>query len=217
MMDILDETLQELQEEKNRKLIYKYGKPVLTAVALVLLFTIMKVWWDGRSTNTAQEEGAQFMEVVKSMKDGGTNTAGFEKLMDGKSVYSTMAGLNLALIQSYGANFEQAAKTYDIIANDSKADKGFREYARLMNVTMGLASGSLTEQDALKQLNSYADNKDSVFRFSAMEIKAALLLESGNTEDARTTLQSILTDANAPMTIKGRAYEMLLIATPAKK
>jgi|GEM_PF-5089300 len=216
-MDILDETLQELQEEKNRKLIYKYGKPVLTAVALVLLFTIMKVWWDGRSTNTAQEEGAQFMEVVKSMKDGGTNTAGFEKLMDGKSVYSTMAGLNLALIQSYGANFEQAAKTYDIIANDSKADKGFREYARLMNVTMGLASGSLTEQDALKQLNSYADNKDSVFRFSAMEIKAALLLESGNTEDARTTLQSILTDANAPMTIKGRAYEMLLIATPAKK
>lgn len=217
MVDILDETLQELKEEKNRRLMSKYGRPLLIVVGLLLIATFAKVWWDSKSGDDAQKEGAQFMEVVKSMKQGSADTSGFDKLMAGKSVYSTLSGLNLALIQSYGSNFDQAAKTYTMIADNSSTDKSFKEYASLMSITMGLAAGSLTDQDALKKLEKHADNKDAIFRFSAMEMKAALLLEAGDTEKARETLQIILKDSNAPMTIKGRAYEMLLIATPAKK
>lgn len=217
MADILDETLEDLREEKNRKLMYKYGRPLLTVVVLIVFVTLGKVWWDGQSSDVAQQEGAQFMEVVKSMKNGGASTTGFDKLMEGKSVYSTLAGLNLALIQSYGANFDQAAKTYAMISENNKADKSFREYAGLMSITMGLAAGNLTDQDALKKLDQYVSDKNAIFKSSAIEMKAAMLLESGNIEEARTLLQGILKDEKAPMIIKGRAYEMLLIATPAKK
>lgn len=216
MTDILDETLQDLQGERTAKLLHKYGKPLLAITAAVLIGALAKVWWDGRITDKAHEEGAQFMETIKSLKDSGGNSADFSKIMEGKSVYSTLAGLNMALIESYGTNFEKAAKTYSTIAENNGADRSFREYANLMSITMGLAAQNLSEDDALAQLDKYI-NSGAIFKFSAMEIKAALLLESGKFDDAKIILQNILNDKSAPDALKGRIYEELLIATPAKR
>lgn len=217
MVDILDETLADLKEQKKNEIIYKYGKLLLVFIATLLIAMIVKTWWDSRSYDTAQEEGAQFIDLARNIREGKPDVDAMKKLMEGKSVYSTLSGLNLALIQGYNGDFAKSAETYSYIAGNKKSDPALTEYANLMSITMGLASQKLSNEDAIKKLDEYASNKEAIFVFSAKEIKAALLLEAEKREDARIVLEEILKSNEAPSTVKSRAYQMLLIASPKKQ
>ncbi len=215
MVDILNETLEDLKEQKNKELLYKYGKVFLVLVASILFVMIVKTWWDSRAHDVAQKEGAQFMDVTSSIKDGKVDIESLKGLMEGKSVYAALSGLNLALVQGYGGDWAKSAETYSKIAN-SDSNPAFKEYASLMSVVMGLTSEGLSSDDALKKLDDYINKKDPIFAYSAKEIKAALLLDTDKRDEARDVLQDLL-KSNAPSAIKSRAYQMLLIATPNKQ
>lgn len=217
MVDILDETLADLKEQKKNEMIYKYGKIVLVCIAALIIGMIVKAWWDGKAYNAAQEEGAQFIDLARNLREGKPDVEAMKKLMEGKSIYSTLSGLNLALIQGYSGDFVKSAETYSYIANNKQSDASLKEYANLMSITMGLASQNLSNDDAIKKLDEYISNKEAVFAFSAKEMKAALLLESEKREDAKVLLEEILKSNEAPSAVKARAYQMLLIASPKKQ
>ena len=97
-----------------------------------------------------KEEGAQFIDLARNIREGKPDVDAMKKLMEGKSVYSTLSGLNLALIQGYNGDFAKSAETYSYIAGNKKSDPALTEYANLMSITMGLASQKLSNEDAIK-------------------------------------------------------------------
>lgn len=214
MSDILDETLYDIQKEKHNQLVNKYGKPLLILIIISVIAGVAIAFWSNKKADIAKEEGAAFIGAVQGVKDGkNIETEAFEKLSHGKSAYASLASLNLALIESYSGKFDQAIHTYDELAANSNADDSFKEYSALMSITMKLAGQKIDSAEALKLLEAYLQKKNAIFKNSALELKASLLLEAGDNDGARAILEDILNgDAAAP--VKAHAYQLLLIATP---
>jgi hypothetical protein len=213
MVDIVEETLAELQAEKRKQLLTKYGIPTGLLLIVFLTFTGVKIWWEASSDRKTAAEGMRFLETVKNMKEGENNAAILENLMDGESLYASIAGLNIGVMQAYAYNFDDSAKVYATLSSKKGQNKPFAEYANLMNIIMELSSGKLSNTNAISKLQPITQ-KDSIFKATANELKAALLLDEGNIEQARPILIDLLKNESTPAVIKGRAYEMLLIATP---
>ena len=81
------------------------------------------------------------------------------------------------------------------------------EYSELMYLKAKLSDSVANKQELLKHLTTFVQNKPT-FKFSALEILAALQIELNLLPEAKETLDKLSTDTNIPATMKTRVEQL---------
>ncbi|SOD96361.1 tetratricopeptide repeat protein [Caenispirillum bisanense] len=204
---------EDLRHEQLARLWKKYGGVVI-ALALALVVGVAGYQgWQAWERSARQDEAARYTAAMRLLEQNQTQPAA-EALAalaaDGNTGYGTVAALRRAALLADQGDEAAAAEAYGAVAADGAADPTFRDLARVLAVLhrmQGPAEGA--QPDALiAELQPLTDPANP-FRFSALELTAALALKQGDEARARDIYKSLAGDANAPQGLRSRARTML--------
>lgn len=209
MVDLLDEIQEDLKEEKVLAAIKKYGKLVVIFVMALIIGTAIKLWWNNYKENQAYKEGAQFMTAMKKAQANNIDVAikEFEELADkGNTNYAALAKLHLGAYYLSVNNLEKAKSFYTSVAEGKNA-KELRDYAELMKVKILLSQDGSNHNQAKSELKNYIA-ANSVFKYSASELLAAIEMNLKDLESANKLIKDNENAADAPESIRERAAQL---------
>ena len=205
--EFIREVDEELKEEKLQKLWKKIAPFVISLSLGIVLFTTSIVGWGKYSKNKNQKIGDDFSAAVELIKEKDFDTTLLaldritEKAHDG---YATMAKMKKASILIKEGNFDQGLSIYLNLENNA-FDQTFRDMATIMYVFNAIDHKSTDE--LLNKIERLTKNSEWIF--SALELKAFLLLKSGQKKESLKVFQQIMRTNNAPTTLIGRARDMI--------
>lgn len=211
MVDLLDEVQDDLKQEQTIGLIKKYGTYTIFFMAVILLVTTGNLWWKNFQESRIHKEGGEFLISSLKLRANKLEDAMKEfKVLahDGQTAYAVLANINAASFEQAKKEYEQAASSYKGVMEHSNTPKLLSEYAELMYLKAKLSSDNANKQELLKQLQAFAKDKQT-FKFSALELLAALQIELGLKTEAKQTTDLLLTDQHVPGSIKMRTEQLV--------
>lgn len=204
---------EDLRHEQLARLWKKYGGVVI-ALALALVVGVAGYQgWQAWERSARQDEAARYTAAMRLLEQNQTQPAA-EALAalaaEGNTGYGTVAALRRAALLADQGDGAAAAEAYAAVAADGSADPAFRDLARVLAVLHRMQGpADAVQPDALiAELQPLTDPANP-FRFSAVELTAALALKQGDTARARDLYKSLAGDANAPQGLRSRARTML--------
>jgi hypothetical protein len=172
-------------------------------------------YFEWQREKTAAEAGARFESALQLIQTGKTaeGEAAIAKIAgDSSGIYKVLAQFRVA--GELGKKDAAAAiKAFDALAADTALNQPLRDMARLR--AGALAVDTLPLQDVEQRLAPLA-TPTSNWRHSTHELLAAAALKAGNADKARTHLDTIIIDRDAPAAIRSRA-ELLIGLTRGVK
>lgn len=204
---------EDLRHEQLARLWKKYGGVVI-ALALALVVGVAGYQgWQAWERSARQDEAARYTAAMRLLEQNQTQPAA-EALAalaaEGNTGYGTVAALRRAALLADHGDEAAAAEAYAAVAADGAADPAFRDLARVLAVLHRMQGPAEAAQpDALIAELQPLTDPASPFRFSALELTAALALKQGDEARARDIYKSLAGDANAPQGLRSRARTML--------
>jgi len=211
-MDIFDEAKESLKEERIQEFLNKNYKKMISIVAVFITALSLGVWWNQYSKETIYKDGGEYMMAVLKMRSYSPEEAisKFDKIKDNKTVYSTMADLNIAAYNSFKNNNTAALESYKNITNSRSTPKPLNDLARLLEIKTALSLKGADQQAAISQLKDYIDSKP-IFKASAQELLLAIYLEQNDLKNAKELFHTLVTDINVPRIIRERVSQMEIL------
>lgn len=211
MSDLIDEVEEELRAERARKLAQRYGG-LVTGVVLLALAGVGG--WEGWRWYERREAGKVAESFLAATRDAAAEGADLRAIADrftamapeAPAGYRALARLRAAALLAETGQTEQALAAYDALSRDTGADALYRDLATVMWGLHALDSGNAAEIEG--RLAALAA-PDAPWRASAREVQALAAIKAGNTEQARATLQALMTDAATPQGLRDRAGRLL--------
>ena len=185
----------EEQLEKIQAWWQENGRAVIAGVIIAVAGVVGWQQWGAyqeRQAEAAANAYMQFVEARESDRDQETVIRRGQRVLDehGHSLYSAMAGLQLAQVQLGADNVEAAAETLGWVVENA-ADQGFRDLARLRRAQILYDAERL--EDALAALEGAEDGPyDSLFH----ELRGDIVAAQGDRERARASYQEALADSD---------------------
>jgi hypothetical protein len=194
----------------------RYGKLVIAAAVLLVIGTVLYVFWQNHRRHQDEADGNQYSQAVALMHSG-ANAKAFDAFKALSATtgqgYGLLARIQVAAMQAQGtagtatpATRKAGLDALDAIAKDSDVRQDYRDIARLQWGLYGVDSlpkASLVE--ALQPL-TIAPNP---WRFTATELSALSDLRSGDKRTALTLYKSLADDLDAPQSVRARAAEIV--------
>ncbi|AIF81477.1 hypothetical protein I862_04595 [endosymbiont of Acanthamoeba sp. UWC8] len=214
MVDILDEAIQDIKEERVERLFFKYAKVFIMLIVAFLIGSISYYGWKTFKENKIYALGGEYLMGMYRMqsKDFEKGADIMERLAAGDISYSALAGLNYASFLSIKQQFTKAGQIYKMIGDNTDFDPLFREFAKLMQISMRLNAKELDARQGIEEYENYIKN-NLIFKASAIEQQAVLYLSLGEKEKAKGMLNTVITSADAPSMMKRRAEELLVLTS----
>jgi hypothetical protein len=211
VVDIFDEVEEDLRAERAEKLLKKYAPHILgAAVAIVAASGGWQLW----NRHKAQQDAAaasQFIAETTALEQAGSDKAArlpaFEQLIaTAPEGYKVLAELRAAAIMADAGDLSGALKLWSAVAEDAHVDPVLRDFATLMSAarTLDQADPSLLEA----RLKPLAE-PGKPWAPLAREQLAILDLRQGKTADARSLLQALAFDIDAPSGLRARVSALL--------
>jgi len=207
--DLFREIEEDLQRDRYKKLWDKYGNLVITAA--VVLVAATAGWQGWKAYRLRQEEalGQRYETAIQLAHAGKTAEAeaGFAKLAaDANAGYSALSRLQEAALLAKAGKREEAIAVYDKLAQDGAVERPYRDLATLFAVMTASDSG---DPSALIKRLEPLSAAGSPWRYSALELTAALATRMGDKARAEQLYSQLSDDAAAPSGVRARAAEML--------
>ena len=220
MADIFDEVNDEIKQEKLENFWKENGTFIIVSVICVILAVGAKSWWvnhkaeqnasrtEALISTLAQEDSSELQALAAQMK--GDHKALAQFLAAGLTAEEATTDTELAA----------AALEYEAIAGESSFEDYYRDLAALLAVGVK-AQMEDPDFDALVTEIAPLTTEDSIYRASALELKANLLGAQEKYGEAITAINTLLDmEGYVPAALLSRA-EMLkdfyeLQATPAQ-
>lgn len=211
MSDLIDEVDEELRAERARKLAQRYGG-LVTGVVLLAIAGVGG--WEAWRWHERREAGKAAESFLAANRDAAAEGADLKAIADrftamapgAPAGYRAMARLRAAALLAETGQTEQALAAYDALSRDTDTDPLYRDLAAVMWGLHALDTGDAAEiQARMAPLAA----PGAPWRLSAQEVQALAALKAGNTEQARTALQAITTDAATPQGLRDRAGRLL--------
>lgn len=211
MSDLIDEVDEELRAERARKLAQRYGG-LVTGVVLLALAGVGG--WEAWRWHERREAGKAAESFLATARDAAAQGADLKAMADrftamapgAPAGYRALARLRAAALLAETGQTEQALAAYDALSRDADTDPLYRDLAAVMWGLHALDTGDAAEiQARMAPLAA----PGAPWRASAQEVQALAALKAGNTEQARTALQAITTDAATPQGLRDRAGRLL--------
>lgn len=214
MVDILDEAIQDIKDEKVERLFFKYLKFLIALLVISLVVWVCYYGYKNYKENKIFAVGGEYLIGIYKLqsKDVQKGTEIMERLAAGEVSYSALAGLNYASYLVAKQDFAKASQVYKMVADNKDFEKIFRDFSHLQYILMRLNSKEINSKQGIVELDEYI-KKDNAYKASALEQKAALYLALNDKKNAKETLESIITSADAPKLMKRRDEELLVLAT----
>jgi hypothetical protein len=222
----MDNFIQEIEEDIRRDrqmaLWQKYGR-LAVAVALVTVIAVAGIlFWrqyvarerlqDGLAYMAAMDLAAPQVDPATGASSGGAPDKAIAALRnlaaDGTSGYAALARLQEAALLAQDGKKDEAAAVYQSLANDSGADKVFRDLALVLLALQQVDSAEPNDLMARLEPLTAAGNP---WRYSALEITALLAARTGETARAKDIYTTLSDDPGTPRQMRARAAEMLAV------
>jgi hypothetical protein len=215
MSDIFREVDEEFRRSQAEALWKRYSNVILAACTILVLAVAGWRFYEWRKEQAAQAAGARFEEALQLIQTGKTadGEAALAKIAaEPGSIYSTLAQFRAAAELSK-KDAPGAIRAFDQIANITTLDAGLRDVARLRSATLAVDAEPLSDIERRLAPLLTAGN---VWRHPANELLAAAALKANNLDKARSALDAIIIDRDAPASIKARAEVLIGLARGAK-
>jgi hypothetical protein len=207
--DIFREVDEDLRQERYAKLWSRFGKYVVGAVVLVVVVAAIVIAWQNVTEGRRQAEGESFAEALELAREGATEQAAtaFNRLAENSgSGYRALARLQAAAALVKAGNTDEAIAVYDRLATDRAVDRILRDLGALLAALHRFDAADSAEM--LQRLGPLVLDSNA-WRYSAREMQALVMHRSGDVAQARTLLEALVDDADAPSGIRSRAAELL--------
>jgi hypothetical protein len=208
MSDIFREVDEDVRRDKAAEFWKKYQNYILGAAAVVVLATAGWRYYDYQRLQAAQAAGAQFeqaLELDHTGKDAEAAGALAKIAAEAPGGYRIVARLASAALLAK-TDPPKAIAAYDALAEDAAVGPLFQETARLRAALLRLDTGDIDKaKAALEALAA----PGGAYRNTAREMLGVAALAAQDYAGAGKWLDSIVTDADAPQSVRQNA-EMLL-------
>lgn len=196
------EVEEEVRQDRMFRLWKKYGPYAVAAVIGFVAISAGLTWMKHREVQKARETGGAFLASdIGSVED----QQALVDSVDGPA--ETIARLRLAAAKAVAGQAEDAAKLYREVAGQPGLDPIYAELARLEAVRVSAAM--MDPADAVAELEQLTA-QGAPYRLLALELRAAIRLNAGETEAAHADLKAIMADPQATRDIQERATVMLV-------
>lgn len=203
MSDLIEEIKRDISEEKYAQIFTKHGQKLIFIGFFIVALTAVNYVYKNISYKKSIEIGNKFMEVFDEPK-----TENFAPIIaENQKGYSPLAILLKAGTENSTEKYDDALKTLQQLAENKNYDRAFKEMASI-NIAYLMMAKKEPKEKILEILNKVT-SRDSVFRATALELKANYLLEIGDKNNAVTILNELAKDEKIPSTIQDRAKQVL--------
>jgi len=220
MSDQNDSFFREVEDEYRRdrmaKLFDKYGIYALVIGAALVLGVGGYQWYQAVQIDSAQKAGGRFAAAQRLLesdeaKQAETAVQDFQTLAkQGVAPYETLARLQLAGRHLAEGRTDEAKAAFTTVADSAEAAETLRSYATLQLIA--LEADTLDWTAFKTQITPYMSD-ESAWRHTAREIYAAQAVKSGQNEEAQQVLSKLLSDTDAPSSVRQRAEMLMGLAT----
>jgi hypothetical protein len=207
--DIFREVDEDLRQERYAKLWSRFGKYVIGAIVLVVVVAAVVIAWQNIVESRRQAEGERFSEALVMAREGAAEQAAtaFNRLAENSgSGYRALARLQAAAALVRAGNTAEAVSVYDQLATDGAVDRILRDLGALLAAMHSFDEAS--NEEMLQRLGPLVLDSNA-WRYSAREMQALVMVRAGDVAQARTLLEALVDDSEAPSGIRSRAAELL--------
>lgn len=207
MSDVFREIDEELQQDRVKRLWQRYGTVSITVVAVILAGVAGWTWWQSNQLTQMQARTTELVSATVLIDDQPARAAeALAALGQQDGSLATLARFFEAGLQIDRDDTETAVALFDLIAGDTEADPLWRDAAALQSVALQVGSA---DPAALSAMLEPLRGDDRPFRHTADELAAAVALDAGDSERARSIYRSLAEDAAAPSALRQRVGQML--------
>jgi len=198
----IQEVTDEVRQDRMFRLWKKYSPYGIGAVIAIVAVTAGMNWMKHREIEQARQTGGAFLASdIASVEDQEVLLVSVEGSAE------ALARLRLAAATADSGDTEGAAALYREVADDARLGPLYTDLARLQAVRVSAATIGRDEAEAeLAPLTA----EDAPYRMLALELRAAIRLNAGDTEAAHADLNEIIGNPAATRESTERALALLL-------
>lgn len=196
------EVTEEVRQDRMFRLWKKYAPYIIGAVLLVIAGAAALSWWNERKEQQARALGSLFLAA-----DIGSVEAQERLLAEVEGPARLVAELRLAAAKALAGDAAASAALYREIAARPGLDPAYADLARLQAVRVAVAEMA---PEAVRAELAPLMAEGRPYRLLAMELSAAVKLNTGDAEGAHAELRAILADPQATRGLRQRAQAMLV-------
>jgi len=215
MSDIFKEVDEDVRRDQAAELWKKYQNHLLAVAAMIVLAAGAYRYYDYQRTQAAEAAGAQYeqaLELDRAGKGGEASAAMAKIASESPGGYRILGRLAMAAIQAK-TDAPGALKVYDDLAQDSSIGALFQETARFRAAVLRLDAG---EADQARPALEALAGPGGAYRHSARLMLGAAALAAQDYEGAGKWLDMIVTDAEAPASVRQNAELLLGLVASGK-
>lgn len=214
MSDIFREVEQDLRREQVSRLWEKYGIYVIgLAVAIVVGAAAVVGWreWSKSVNEAASDRYDEVVAAAQKEKPGEAVETLRQFAEDNSGGYAVLARLQEADALMEVGKTEEAAKTFEAVANDSDATDIIRGMASIKAMLLTLDRASL---DDVKARMMPLVEARSPWASNAHELMGLAAYRAGDYQFANEQFQAILESQSIPPGMRDRAHVMQAVLAP---
>lgn len=198
----IDEVTEEVRRDRLFAAFRKYGWIGVLAILLIVGGAAYAEWRKGQETARAQAFGDAMMDALDLGSPEDRRTAIAAIPADGSQTALKSLMLGSDPVQDKAATLT----ALDAMLADSAQPVIYRDIAALRRVMVAGADMPIADRRALLQPMAVAGRP---MRVLAQEQLAYLLIEDGKKDEAIAALSALVTDQEAPATLKSRAGQVI--------
>ena len=197
----IQEVTEEVRQDRMFRLWKKWGPYGIAAIVLVVAAAAGLNWMKHREIEAARAAGGAFLEAdITSVEDQEALLGSVEGAAEG------LAKMRLAAAKAEAGDVEGAVALYREVGGLSALGPAFTDLARLQAVRV--QASTIDAAQAAAELAPLV-GEDAPYRLLALELRAMILLNSGDTDGAHADLVEVITDPGAVGTTRERALALL--------
>lgn len=209
MADIFKEVEEDLRRDKAADWWKRYSLYIYLVAAVVVLGTAGYQGWRAYDEKLRGEQSDAYSAALALIEDG-NEAAGRQALRalsdPSGSGYALLAALTEAHLAAEAGDMAAAQDIWNQLAQNGSAPQAVSGLGALNAVMRDLDDGDPAElRGRLQPLAAVG----APYRFTALELLAAVALKEGNEQEAREILTEITDDPEAPASSRTRAAQLL--------
>lgn len=217
-LDLLDEVQEDLKEEKYSRIVSRLTRIFLSIAAIALIATSVYVWKDSRASKLQNKLSVLFNKALLSVDNNNFDESivYFDQITKHPDQqYAALAYLHKSAVLVKQNKLDQAQEALFKIYNNQKFDNSFRELAKLTFLGNQLEMNELKDTKSSEILTKLVKS-DSTWRLSALQLKALYNLKQNNIDDAKMTLNEIISSSDASKYSQDTASSILSVISRSK-
>lgn len=219
MVDLYDEVAEDIKQSRHYNFFKKAFKPLFILFAITFFAALAFLFFSNMRKSKIEESGDSYYKL-QNYSTGSTAYDGvklndlIQDIIDDENNYSALTMLFAANRMKDQGNEAEAIKLYDELRNDKSYDKIFQDLAFIQYIAIYLNSdspknlGAINDEALLEEMDEYLGSSP-IFKYSALEMKAHLLVKLDRFSDAQEVLQSIIEDEDAPEMLVARSQSII--------